>query len=127
MKQNLIAVYGSLRKDEYNYIRFLNEYGDREFSIIKENINIKGYNLYDLGPYPAICKGEGSLTVDILRVSPYVLQSLDQMEIGAGYTKETTNVEGFGEVIIYTFPENSFPEARQVKSGNWSEFLKTKK
>lgn len=117
-----VLVYGSLRKDEYNYNRFLQYYPD-EINYIK-TLTIEGFDLYSLGPYPAIVKGEGSLVVDLLDVSPEVKESFDGMELGAGYEIQQVEVDNeLVDIYVYVNPQR-LNNNRKVQSGDWSKYLK---
>lgn len=124
MSRVRIGVYGSLRKGEYNFERFVEAYGTTNIKVLSEGVVIEGYNLYNLGPYPAITKGDNNLTIDVLSVSENVYNSIRAMELGAGYNEESIKIPRYNDVKIYTFKEGSFPKERLVESGNWSEFLK---
>lgn len=127
MSRRRIAVYGSLRKDEYNYDRFVAMYGQRDIKVLSEGVVVKGFNLYDLGPYPAITLGENELTIDILSVEEPVFNAIDGMEKGAGYDAQTIKVPKYGDVTIYTYPRGYLSVDRLVESGDWSAFLKNNK
>lgn len=126
MGRKRIAVYGSLRVGEYNFQRFVDNYGESSIKPLAQDINIEGFDLFDLGPYPAISRGKNNLVIDVLSVSENVFYAIDSMELGAGYHRDTVKVPKYGEITIYAFPEKSFPDSRLVVSGNWSEYLKTK-
>lgn len=93
---NYIAAYGTLKKGFYNNSRFKNNY--------IETAKIDGYQLYDLGPYPAVIRDENAkdLVVDVLEVDDNEKQAIDRMEQGAGYHLETVNING-RNCTIYTF------------------------
>ena len=84
-----IAVYGSLRKGQGNAA-----YRDVGYDYIGTS-TIEGWDLYSLGPYPAIKKSENKkkpLVVDIFKCSNEQKKSIDRMELGAGYEIEKLNV-----------------------------------
>jgi gamma-glutamylcyclotransferase (GGCT)/AIG2-like uncharacterized protein YtfP len=113
--KNYVFVYGSLRPGEYNYSRFKEYYND-EINHVKK-AEIKGYDLYSLGSYPGIVKGNNKLIGDILEVSNEVKNALDNMEFGAGYTEEFINIDGI-ECSIYVY-EGGVNKNNLVKSGDW--------
>lgn len=121
-----VAVYGSLRAGEYNLERFQSMYGAKNIKVVKEKVRIPGYKLYSLGAYPAITPGEGEITIDILSMHEQVFDSIDRMEQGAGYNRETVKVSRHGELPIYVFA-SKLPEERLVESGDWSEYLSNQK
>jgi len=120
-----IAVYGSLRKDAYNYERFKFFFGD-DYEY-ERTATIRGYKLYDLGiGYPcAVVDNEhnSELTVDIVKVSEKCLSTVTSMEISAGYKPSIIDVDG-EQVIIYLFKS---PEGTLVKSGDWIKHLNKQK
>lgn len=116
-----ILVYGSLRKGEYNYKRFLKYYPDGLNYLATTTIT--GYKLYDLGSYPGIRPQDGTeLVVDVMEVSDEAYDSITGMERGAGYSVVKETVEGFGEctIYVYDYPVN---EKYLVESGDWSKYL----
>ena len=91
-----IAVYGSLRKGMYNYRFFENG-----MTYIKTT-QIEGFDLYSLGAYPYVVKGNGNLIVDIMEVTPQTKQSIDLMELGAGYQSSILTIDD-QPTTIYIF------------------------
>ena len=126
MSRKRIAVYGSLRVGEYNFERFVDMFGKTNIKPLKQDIEIEGFDLFNLGPYPAISRGENNLKIDVLSVSEPVYESIKHMELGAGYNEETVKIPSYGDVFIYTYPKGSFSKDRLVEGGDWSKFLKTK-
>lgn len=115
-----VAVYGSLREGEYNFEAFNRFYPD-QIEVYKTNIEIPSWELYSLGSYPGAVRGEGSIIVDILNVSPLVKQHFDGMELSAGYILDEESIEG--EIVTiyrYGYPEvlgsKRFPK---VVNGDW--------
>jgi len=117
-----IATYGTLRKGMYN-----NRYFDMRFI---ETTTIDDFKLYDLGPYPAVVEGNGTIVVDIFEVDDNTKRAIDGMELGAGYNIKTLTINTpgalYGESVdIYVFDT---PPSRAVliESGDYVEYLKTK-
>lgn len=108
-----IAVYGSLRKGMYNYRFFENG-----MTYIK-TVEISGYNLYSLGAYPYIVKGNNTLTVDVMEVTPQTKKSIDLMELGAGYKSEIILIDD-QPTTIYTF--NRPINDAIVEHGDWVKY-----
>jgi len=115
-----IAVYGSLRKGEYNYDRF-QEYYPGHIKYIGTEV-IKGFDLFSLGSYPGVKKSdnpEQSLVIDVLEVSDSCYSSISAMEHGAGY--DSVDVTINGEVCtIYEYMGN---KRTPIESGDWSKYL----
>jgi len=112
---DLILVYGSLRKGEYNYKHF--ESG-LEFL---DTLILTGYNLYSLGSYPGIKKTKDktrTLEVDLFKVTDYNIgEGIDKMELGANYYIENI-LTAFGVAKLYVYNGN-INNSLLVKSGNW--------
>lgn len=103
-------MYGSLRKGQYNFNRF------NGLNYIKTT-QIKGFDLFNLGAYPGIKSGEGVLTVDVVEATPETAERIDLMELGAGYTAETINLEGIDHTIyVYRGPVQ---KSSKIESGDW--------
>lgn len=113
-----IIVYGSLRKGEYNFNRFVGYFGEDNFQYV-ETTTIPGFKLYSLGPYPGINEGteDDVLVVDILDVSESAYDSVKRMELGAGYSEVLVNING-EELPIYVF-DAKLPEDNIVEGGDW--------
>lgn len=119
-----ILVYGSLRKGEYNYESFKRRHGDG-FNYLGTT-KVKGFNLYSLGSYPGITESEDpekELVVDIMECDDDCYNSIYRMEIGAGYRTQEVIVDG-EPMNIYLYLGRP---TRLVESGDWSQFLKSKK
>jgi gamma-glutamylcyclotransferase (GGCT)/AIG2-like uncharacterized protein YtfP len=127
MPQNkiYIAVYGSLRVNQYNFERFK--------SIYKDGINyeftseIFGWKLHSLGSYPAVNFTEDAndnLIVDVLSVSEECFASLNRMEIGAGYVARTVTVR---DTVCTIWEFNHPVHSPNIKHGDWSKYVAEKK
>lgn len=120
-----IAVYGSLRKGEYNYERFL-KYFPNQIEVLGTE-RLPYFSLYDLGSYPGIKKTnnpQDTVVFDILKVSDSCYNALYLMEIGANYKTIDINVNNEEQVIAFEYLGKVY-EDRLVKSGDWSDFLKS--
>lgn len=112
-----VFVYGSLRLGEYNQKSFSKRF-ENGFNY-KSTHKVKGYDLFSFGSYPGINKGEGELTVDLFEASEPCLNSLNRMELGAGYTIEEVEIDGIkGIIYLYGSPIN---RTNLVPSGDWSK------
>lgn len=118
MSKHIIAAYGTLRKGFYNHDRFD---GVKYLGTTR----IKGFDLYNLGPYPCVVKNpEGELTIDLLEVTPITKTNIDRMEIGAGYGIEEINIEldgnNYHDVTIYTYNTKQLGNAKLIASGDYT-------
>lgn len=116
-----IAVYGSLRRGQYNHDRF----GKMDFL---GEATLPGFKMFSLGPYPAVVKTNdetSTIKVELFEVSPNIKQNLDWMEFGAGY-EELEVVASVGNqqinASIYAYPR--MVSDTIVESGDWVQFKK---
>lgn len=110
-----IAVYGSLREGEYNFNAF------PDAKKVKQS-RVEGFKLYSLGAYPGAIKSESeedTMVVDIIEVGEASYERIRAMELGAGYTEESVDIEG-EEYPIYVYRRQP-REENLVESGDWSE------
>ena len=118
-----IAVYGSLRLNEYNYEAFKRIFG-KDFNYIRTT-SILGYNLYDLGSYPGLkpaANDTDRVIVDIMECSEECFNNIQRMEHGAGYITVKVTEEGTDNkfpAYVYEYPCDNL-----VVSGDWSKYLK---
>lgn len=111
----LIAVYGSLRENEYNYNSFKRQFGDGFIKVGQQQIS--GFGLYSLGSYPGILKEEGALlVVDLIECSQECYDRIDRMELGAGYENIIVETQK-GPATIYLYKHT--PRGGKVLSGDW--------
>lgn len=118
-----IAVYGSLRKGEYNYNSFKRMYGD-DYEYIKTS-SILGYNIYDLGSYPGLKVSQNPddrVIIDIMKCSKECFNSINRMELGAGYSTIKVKDESSDDTYLAYLYE--YPCNKLVLSGDWSKYLK---
>lgn len=116
---NRIAVYGSLRKGEYNYSAF-SKWHDM---VHTGTHTVDGFDLYSLGAYPAATLGDGKLIVDTFEVDDRCFNQINGMELGAGYYAHTININGDDHII---WLQRSGYEERKVESGDWTKYLREK-
>lgn len=110
-----IAAYGTLRPGLYNFNRF-------DLKPVK-TVRIKGFKLFDLGPYPYVIESEdpdASIVVDILETDEYEYEKITRMEIYAGYEAKQIDIEGI-ECTIYTFPKQVI-NTTEVTDGDYKSY-----
>lgn len=115
--------YGSLRKDMYNYERFLRIYGKESMKYI-ETRTLKGYQLKDLRFYPAAIAGtlEDIMVVDLFEVSKDCAKHIKDMELGAGYKEITLDINK--ETFYMFIMTDRLKERPTVQSGDWIKYCK---
>ncbi len=115
-----IFIYGSLRKGRYNH------YVIKDAEFLGQSV-MYGWDLYSLGNYPAIVKGDGRVVIEAYRVTDEQYERIDWMEEGAGYKKESATIVLYGNYITGDFwyrPKK--PNGELVSSGDWNEFREVK-
>lgn len=118
-----ICFYGSLKQGFYNRDRFDNHFGESAIKHLK-NTELKGFRMYDLGPYPACVKTgneSDTIQVELVEVSSRCKEYIDMMEFGAGYHIEHVIIDDI-PAIIYVFNGNYIKESYSiVENGNWQK------
>jgi gamma-glutamylcyclotransferase (GGCT)/AIG2-like uncharacterized protein YtfP len=112
--------YGTLRRPDYNYQRMVNlfSYGPKSYLYIRTQ-RIRGFEMYDLGSYPAIKHAEESksIVVDIFEISDRAHNYIHCMETGAGYYEDEIYIDNFlCKIFVYKYPTNQSPV---IESGDW--------
>lgn len=114
----LMAVYGSLRKDMHNSHKL----STAQFLGVE---TIWGYDMYSLGSYPYIIKGEGKVTFEIYEVPEREAKAIARMELGAGYREEQLETEyGMATIYVMASEEHARYQRRgqvysKVEHGDW--------
>jgi gamma-glutamylcyclotransferase (GGCT)/AIG2-like uncharacterized protein YtfP len=117
--------YGSLRKGEYNFERFEQQWP----GALKEigSGYIVGWDLVDLGSYPSIVPaGEASSVVgEVYEVSDEVFKHVEALEAEADYRRYTVDVHTAGDAAcvqayVYGFSRPAdIADRPRVDSGDW--------
>jgi len=90
---NILFVYGSLRKGEFNFKKIQETFGEN--SIIHLYPTRADYmTLYDLGDYPVMMKAKGTYHTfgELVYCTDEVVEVIKQMELEAGYLYDTCNI-----------------------------------
>lgn len=115
-----ILVYGSLRNGMYNNSRI---FGSNREPI--ETIVMEGYDLYSLGSYPAIKKGDNKVVMELLEVSEEEYERIERMELGAGYITEYSE-EYKAYFWVYKDAYDFLKTKKPIESGDWVQYLTDK-
>ncbi len=107
----LCLFYGSLKSTGYNFNRFFGQ------KLLKD-ITLQGYDLYSLGQYPAACKGQGSIKVELHEIEEDTYESIQSMERGAGYEESFIELDGVKASIFLMNPEHLEGRSK-VENGDW--------
>ena len=110
--ENLVFVYGTLRKGECNH--YLLD-GSECLGVSKTQ---PVYALFDLGSYPGLSEGDSSVIGEVYRIDLKTLARLDLLEeIPIVYRRETL-VTPYGVAWIYLYQDTSSLTNR-ISSGDW--------
>lgn len=105
--------YGSLKSKHYNFGRFAGQ------KLIKE-LTLPNFELYNLGAYPAACRGDGNMTCELQEVDDSSFNSIRRMEFGAGYKEIEVEVDGMkASMFIMDKQKLMRYNVPKVESGNW--------
>ena len=116
-----ILAFGTLKKNcpskrNWNWQRFAGQ------SYVKD-YELNNYDIYSLGPYPAICPGDGKVKCELQTVTDEAFTSINYMELGAGYTPVEVEVEIEGKkekATVYTWPREKLVGKYEKLDGNWN-------
>ncbi len=119
--KKVIITYGSLRKGGSNYEYCLKE---KSFKCLWEG-KIKGFDLYDLGSYPVVIKGNGEVVVEVFEVSEDLFNRIERMEKSAGY-KQKEIVANKIKGTIWFFDDERLKRyhtnAKKIEHGDYIKF-----
>lgn len=106
-----IIVYGSLRCKQGNSHWMTNAQW-------LEDSQLGGYEMYDLGHYPAVVVGEGEIFCEVYRISSSILTELDALKRdGHEYKRELINTP-LGSAWIYLY-QHSVTGLPRIDDGDW--------
>lgn len=107
-----LLVYGTLRKDQYNYLKIKELFGESSIRFIEE-LPIGGFDLFDKWDYPVAIPGRGVLICEMMEVSEAADRFIEIMERTADYAPSYC----FG-AKIYTY-KGPLWKLKEIDSGNW--------
>ena len=117
--------YGSLRKGEENYTRFVEEWPEAMHDVASGRI--RGFELVNLGTHCSIVPGGVDATVagDVFDVSDELFKSIEALETSYDYRRQTVEVEiGDGKTVtadVYGFSRpDEITSKPRIKSGDWT-------
>ena len=110
-----LFVYGTLRDAHSNSARF----GLSGSCEVTRNVVLNGFDIFDLGSFPGIKPGNGSVVGDLFMVPDELWDRLDSYEgVPHLYTRETVSVAGHDNVQVYVYAGEPHPNS-QVTNGDW--------
>jgi gamma-glutamylcyclotransferase (GGCT)/AIG2-like uncharacterized protein YtfP len=110
-----ILCFGSLRQHSskgYNFERL----GLQKYI---RDVMLKGYVLHDLGAYPAVCKGAGTVKAELHEVSAATHTRIRKMELSAGYDEAMVPVDNV-QAALYIMTPDQLAHYPKVPSGDWA-------
>ena len=117
-------IYGTLLRGHSNYKRYQLDKKSRYLGKVK----LKGYQIYNLGGYPAIVESQSQNDVvfgELMDIEPATASSICNMEIGAGYFKslvEVTHVKTGRTQWAFVFVQEKVSEyAKRIPSGDYKD------
>jgi len=122
-RKHRIAVYGSLRKGEYNHSR---GFANGATHVIDGHI--EGAELVGGNAYPWVVPGNGRVLVEVYDIDDTTFEWIEAMERGAGYERRPVYVisSAFGgagydaEAYFYKHPDYIKNNPR-IASGDWTK------
>ena len=118
--KKVIITYGTLRKEGVLYKSFLGEKKSRYLWGGK----IKGFDLYDLGSYPAVIKGNGEVVIEVFEVSEEIFKAIERMEKSSGYSQKEVIVNKIKGTIWFFDKEilKRYRRAKKIEHGDYIKF-----
>ena len=109
-----VFVYGTLMKEEYNHPLIENS------KFIKRAF-VEGYDMYDMGFYPAIISGEGIIPGELYEVAENDIDSLDQLEgEGSLYIRKCEICSDNSLAYIYEYAQDI---EGYEKISSWKDYI----
>lgn len=110
-----LFVYGTLRDQHPNSARF----GLSGSCTVYNNVTLTGFDLFNLGWFPGIKPGDGTVLGDVFFVPENLWPRLDAYEgVPSLYTRQTVSIEPLGDVQVYVYNGNP-PVGSQIADGDW--------
>ncbi|MGL4861171.1 MAG: gamma-glutamylcyclotransferase family protein [Enterobacteriaceae bacterium] len=106
-----IIVYGTLRREQGNSRWMTNA------TWLGDHI-LQGYELYDLGHYPAAIRGQGNIYCEVYRINAPILAELDELKSNSKEYKRELIDTPYGSAWIYLY-QLPLEEEQKIPSGDW--------
>ena len=117
----LVAVYGTLKQGFGNHrlLQHCTKVG---------TVDLEGWDMYSLGGFPAVCKGNGTILAEVYEVEDLAtMVALDRLEgyrakdeASSFYLRRTVDTP-FGDAYMYMMePNDSYLSGRpKIADGDW--------
>jgi len=116
-----VAVYGTLRKGQINWVNCLE--GLSEFV---GEYRVEGFDLHSPGGFPFALPGKGAITVEVFEIGQRVLDRLDRLEgYPRFYNRKTIEVGG-ADAWIYFTEDKGKRSYEKITSGDWMIYFAEK-
>jgi gamma-glutamylcyclotransferase (GGCT)/AIG2-like uncharacterized protein YtfP len=79
---------------------------------------LEGYQLYDMGHYPAAISGEGTVHCEVYRINASILAELDELKSNTKDYKRELIQTPYGSAWLYLY-KHSIENFPLIESGNW--------
>jgi gamma-glutamylcyclotransferase (GGCT)/AIG2-like uncharacterized protein YtfP len=116
----LLLVYGTLRDGGALHDGYIGRGVKPQMTI-----DLEGWDMYDLGSYPYIAQGEGTIKAELYDITPSRVIETARMEMGAGYSVAEVETP-LGKAPIFYYDEQRHTRARKglrdigkIESGDW--------
>ena len=122
-ENQLVAVYGSLRVNQYNYYNL----GIQNQEYKGQHILPAKYEMRSFGSFPALSKGgKNTAVVDVFEVDPETMMQMDQLEghtdhLKYGYHRELIDTP-WGKAWCYFYNGPLSKSSPVVESGDWVKY-----
>jgi len=108
-----IIVYGSLRRKQGNSHWMTNAQWLGDYQV-------EGYELYNLGHYPGVIPGKGTIEGEVYRIDATTLGELDALRTKGGEYKRQLVSTPYGSAWMYIY-QRSVAGRPQIPNGDWLE------
>ncbi|EEP92597.1 gamma-glutamylcyclotransferase family protein [Yersinia kristensenii] len=106
-----IIVYGSLRRKQGN------SHWMTDAQLLGEH-DLEGFDMYNLGHYPAVVPGDGTVHCEVYRINSSIMNELDELKSNTkDYRRELIQTPyGSAWIYLYRLPIEGLP---RIHSGDW--------
>jgi gamma-glutamylaminecyclotransferase len=108
-----VFVYGTLLAGERNHHRLSTS------PLLGEARTGPGFELRNLGDFPGMVRGTGSVVGELYSVSPELLSDLDRFEGSASFVRMRVPLVSGEEVEAYVLPAEKARGKPRIAGGDW--------
>lgn len=112
-----ILAYGTIRSQgEKHQICNFGRCG-KQFYI--KTMRLKGFDMFSVGPWPVVTKGEGSIVAELHQISDETFLRITAMELHAGYEAWDVKVGDVVATIFMIGNPDLVKHLPKIKNGDW--------